>query len=98
MGATVSYRTEFESSYLQNFELHSHRYRVEVTVDGPQRHQNKGKVIEFSHLAQYVNEVVYDKYFIYGTDILPDERPVVDALKAANVKCWPCAFSLSVML
>lgn len=96
MKATVTYRTEFEASYLQNSELHSHRYRVEVTVDGPQRHQDKGKVIEFKHLAQYVNQVVYDKYFLYGTDILPAERAVIDALKEAGVRCWPCTFPLSV--
>lgn len=96
MGATVSYRTEFESSYLQNCQLHSHRYRVEVTVDGPQRHENKGKVIEFSHLAQYVNQICYGGYFLYGTDILPMERLVIDALKAADVHVWGLPFSLSV--
>lgn len=96
MGATVSYRTEFEASYLQNCELHSHRYRVEVTVDGPQRHENKGKVIEFKHLADYVNQVCYDGYFLYGTDVLPAERPVIDALNNAKVKTWPCSFPLSV--
>lgn len=96
MAATVSYRTEFEASYLQNCELHSHRYRIEVTVSGPQRQEDKGKVIEFSHLAMYVKQVIYDKSFIFGTDVLPEERPVIDALRAAGVKCWPCTFSLSV--
>lgn len=96
MSATVSYRTEFESSYFQNLELHSHRYRVEVTVTGPQRQEDRGKVIEFKRLAHYVSEVVYDKSFLIGTDSLPEERFVVDAMREIGVKYTGFSFPLSV--
>ena len=96
MSATVSYRTEFECSYLQNLELHSHRYRIEVTVDGEQRSEDRGKIIEFSLLARMVKQIVFDGFFLFGTDVLPDERVVIDAMRQVGVKTWPCAYPLSV--
>lgn len=96
MAATVSYRTEFECSYFQNLELHSHRYRIEVTVDGEQRRENNGKIIEFKYLAQLVNQVVFDKFFVFGTDVLPDERKVIDVMRSVGIKTWGCAYPLSV--
>ena len=47
MNSTVSFRTEFESCYVQNEELHAHRYRIEVTVDGPQRYVDFGQIIDY---------------------------------------------------
>lgn len=96
MIATVSYRTEFESSYLQTNELHSHRYRLEVTVDGPQRFEDHGRVIEFKQLAQYVKQISYDKQYLFGLNQTDNERSVMEAMRLAGVNIHLFTKELSV--
>lgn len=85
MNSTVSYRYEFESCYVQNSELNAHRYRVEVTVDGPQRYVDHGQIIDYRVLANYVKEVCPNNIFLIGTDSTDDEFKVADALKKCGV-------------
>ena len=96
MRCTVSYRVEFESSYLLESELHSHRYRLEVTVDGPQRLNDHGAVIDFKTLANHVKSVYYDKQFIYGNSQTAEELCVVDLLRRIGVPLHYIDDSLSV--
>lgn len=96
MACTVSYRVEFESSYLLEGELHSHRYRLEVTVDGPQRLYDHGAVIDFKTLANHVKHVYYDKQFIYGNHQTNEELGVVNLLHQIGVSVYHIDNSLSV--
>ncbi len=96
MSTTVSYRTEFESSYIQECELHSHRYRLEVTVDGPQRLKDHGRVIEFKDLARLVNQVTFDKMFLYSTKQSAQEKKVMEAINALGIPVYAFTCELSV--
>lgn len=96
MSATVSYRTEFECSYIQEMELHSHRYRLEVTVDGPQRLEDFGRVIDFKTLARYVRQVTYDKCFLYSSNSSDLVRRVMEAVEACEVPVKSFVSDLSV--
>ena len=85
---TVSYRTEFESCYVQSGELHAHRYRVEITVDGPQRYEDTGRVIEFADLSRYLKEAVPDKKFLHHVSgELDDTSRNENDLAASMQKC-----------
>lgn len=85
MNATVSYRCEFEACYIQESELHAHRYRVEVTVDGPQRYQDYKQVIDYRTLAKFVHDVCPDKKYMVGANSTEEEFAVADAMKACGV-------------
>ena len=85
MNSTVSYRTEFESCYVQDEELHAHRYRIEVTVDGPQRYVDFGQIIDYKLLGKYVREVCPAGNFLIGSDSTVEECAVADALKACGI-------------
>lgn len=69
----VSVKHEFECSYLvrlpgtSRYELNSHRYRVEVSVVGPQRYADYGYIIDFNKLKNYVSSKVPDKSFIINS-------------------------------
>lgn len=64
MPSTVSYKTEFEAAYIQDEELHAHRYRFEVTVCGPQRSEDHGFVIDYRTLGKYVNHISLQGCFL----------------------------------
>ena len=85
MSATVSYKCEFEAGYVQNSQFHAHRYRVEVTVDGPERYKNQGQVIDYHVLAKFVKEICPDKCFLIGTDAVQEEIAVAECLKTCGV-------------
>lgn len=85
MSATVSYRCEFESCYIQNSELHAHRYKLEVTVDGPSRYKNEGQVIDYKVLAKHVKSICPDKSFLIGTDSAQEEIAVAECMKVCGV-------------
>ena len=96
MNATVSYRCEFESCYVQFGELHAHRYRIEVTVDGPQRYQDFGQVIDYRDLARYVKEICPNGQFLVGTDSTKSEQHVADSLEACGVPISHRSHRLSI--
>lgn len=65
MNMEVTKRLEFECCYVYRKEIHAHRYKLEVTVEGPQRFDDYGVVISFDELLKYMKEIVPDKTFIY---------------------------------
>lgn len=67
MAAQVTQVCEFECCYVVDKQLNAHRYKVEVTVDGPQREEDLGYVIEFSKLSEYLRSILPDKRFIFET-------------------------------
>ena len=67
MNMEVTKRLEFECCYVYRKEIHAHRYKLEVTVQGPQRFGDYGVVISFDNLLKYMKQVVPDKSFIYDT-------------------------------
>lgn len=85
MSATLSYRTEFESCYIQDSELHAHRYKIEVTVDGERRYHTTGQIIDYKELATYVKSICPDKTFLTGMDSTPSEQAVAVCMKACSV-------------
>lgn len=96
MSTTVSYRTEFESCYIQRGELHAHRYRLEVTVDGPQRLEDYGRVIDFQKLASFVNRIKFDKTYLYSTHQTFQEKTLTDAMKGLEIPVLAFPGELSV--
>ena len=100
---TVSYRTEFESCYVQSNELHAHRYRIELTVDGPQRYEDTGRVIDFSDLSRYLKAAVPDKKYLHHVSggLNNDSRcesNIASAMKAYGIGVWLFDEPISVEL
>ena len=85
MSATVSYRYEFEAAYVQNEQLNAHRYRIEVTVDGPQRYVDSRQIIDYRTLAGYVKSCCPQDQFLIGSDSTQDELDLSDAMKKCGV-------------
>ena len=85
MSATVSYRYEFEGAYVQNKQLNAHRYRIEVTVDGPQRYIDTKQIIDYRTLAQYVKAACPQDQFYIGSDSTPEEFELSEAMKKCGV-------------
>lgn len=85
MNAIVSYRCEFESCYIQNSELHAHRYKLEVSVDSPERYKNYGKVIDYKVLAKHVRSICPDGSFLIGSDSTDQEKLVAECIKTCGV-------------
>lgn len=86
MSATVSYRYEFEAAYVQNKQLNAHRYRIEVTVDGPQRYQDYKQIIDYRTLAEYVRSVCPSDHFLLGFDSTMSENELAECMKRCGVK------------
>lgn len=99
MAIEVTQRVEFECCYIVNDELNAHRYRFEVTVNGPQREQDMGAVIDFRQLRNYMDTVCFDRKFLYSSqdmntvvvgvaNALPDKfKERVDFLLSAENIC-----------
>lgn len=96
MNATVSYRCEFESCYVQNSQLNAHRYRLEVTVDSPQRYFDHGLIIDYRTLAQYVKAVCPDNHFLIGTDSTEAEVALADSMRLCGVAVSDRPHKLSI--
>ena len=68
---TVTQRASFEACYLMKVDknsrvqIHSHNYKVEVTVSGNQRMTDNGFIIEFSVLKNMLESVLPDHKFIF---------------------------------
>ena len=65
MNMEVTKRLEFECCYVYRDEIHAHRYKLEVTVQGPQRYNDYGVVLSFDELLRYMKQTVPDKTFVY---------------------------------
>ena len=68
MTMEVTQRVEFECCYIFNGEIESHRCKMEVTVEGPQRYQDHGVVITYDSLRKYMLSVVPNKSFLYSIE------------------------------
>lgn len=95
MPSQVTHRMEFECCYLINKDVNAHRYRLEVTVEGPQRFEDFGSVIEFSKLREYVKSVVPDKSFLIDTSTENLGRDVGFMLGTRGVSVRAYSFQLS---
>ena len=85
MSATVSYRYEFEAAYVQNQQLNAHRYRIEVTVDGPQRYADHQQIIDYRTLAEYVRSVCPRDQFLVGSDSSTSEIELAECMRKCGV-------------
>ena len=96
----VTQRDEFECSYIfedieKGYELHSHRYRIEVTVSAPQRQLDFGMVIEFRKFKNLLKKVLPDGKFLYKSARESEDsycckdpgiRTVVEALEHLGIE------------
>lgn len=68
----VTKEVEFETAHLLPgynggcVNLHGHSYKIQVTVEGPQRDDYFGMVMDFKDLKKAINEIVPDHRFVYG--------------------------------
>lgn len=95
MSSKVTQVCEFECCYLIGTELNAHRYKLEITVMGPQHTEDCGKVIDFSVLLKYMFDVVPDKCFLFDTSSQNIGREVAFILGQRNIKICGCFFTLS---
>lgn len=61
----VTKRIEFECCYIYNQQIEAHHCKLEVTVEGPQRFNDQGRVIAYEDLTRYMKTVVPHKSFLY---------------------------------
>jgi len=90
----VTKRIEFECCYVYKGDIHAHRYKLEVTVQGPQRYSDQGVVLSFDELSNYMKQAVPDKAFIYW---IKDAAGVYisKAFNEYNYKTLGCDFPIS---
>lgn len=65
MNMEVTKRIEFECCYIHENDIEAHRCKLEVTVEGPQRFNDFGRVISYEELTRYMRNVVPDRSFLY---------------------------------
>lgn len=106
----VTKRVEFECCYIQNHQIEAHRCKLEVTIEGPQRFEDFGRVISYEQLQAYMNSIVPHKAFLYCKDdavsvnvakafVLADCRTVeYDFEVSAENLCADFAKSLQMVL
>lgn len=61
----VSTKINFTAAYVRDAVLNSFLYRLEATVECPQRVEDDNMVIEFSKLQKYMKEAAFDNTFLY---------------------------------
>lgn len=67
--------------------LHGHTYKIEVTVEGPQKEKEWGMVIDFNVLKSIIKEVVPDHRFVYNSkNPSPLETEIVSVLDKYGCK------------
>lgn len=90
----VTKRIEFECCYIQDKILEAHHCKLEVTVSGPQRFKDFGRIITYEKLHRYLSKVVPHKSFIYYEDD-PDGSFVASAFKSVGCKVIGYDFDIS---
>lgn len=93
---TLSYRTEFEAAYVQGTELHAHRYKIEVTIGGPQHLADHGKILDYKILAAYVNSVCPHNTYLVSESATDAENEIAAVLRKLNVDVLTCPYPLSI--
>ncbi len=94
MNMEVTKRIEFECCYIYHYTVQAHRYRLEVTVEGPQRFDDHGTVITFDDLQKYMKRAVPDNKFIYHVEDYPGVH-VGKAFVEVGCDSQPYEFSIS---
>lgn len=87
----VTRHEEFETAHLLPDynggcgRLHGHTYKIEVTVEGPQK-EPFGMVMDFKYLKEAIKAVIPDHKFIYCKD---DEisKDIAEVLTKHDIKC-----------
>ena len=94
MNMEVTKRIDFNCCYIQNHQIEAHNCKLEVTVVGPQRFNDLGRVITYEDLTKYMKEVVPDKAFLF---FMSDESGVIvaNAFKKAGCRIVGCDFEIS---
>lgn len=64
---SVTQRIEFECGVIFDRKYESHRYKLEMTVTGPQRFQDNGISIKFAELKTLMRSVVPEFRIIYSS-------------------------------
>jgi len=65
MNLEVTTRTSFSAAYVRDCVLNAYLYRLEATVECPQREEDDKMVIEFTRLQKYMKEASFDNAFLY---------------------------------
>ncbi len=65
MNLDVTTRTSFSAAYVRDARLNAFLYKLEATVECPQRAEDNKMVIEFSELQKYMKEASFDNTFMY---------------------------------
>lgn len=95
----VSTRIEFSCCYIyQESEapsLNSHRYKFEATVEGLQKYEDSGRIIDFQDLTQVCKWSVPDKAFVYNDDRNSLSFEIANTLRSHGLRCvgYPFEFS-----
>lgn len=95
MSVEVTCKIEFECCYLVDTELNAHRYQFEVTVNGRQRLQDNGTVIEFETLHHAMKEVAPRNAFLFDTSSNNVGRDIAFIMGQRGVKVVGVGFPLS---
>ena len=94
MDIEVTKRIEFSCCYIQNHQIESHHCKLEVTVSGPQRFHDFGRIITYEDLQRLLRKIVPDKTFLFSlTDELGSQ--VADAFVSAGCKTKSYDFDIS---
>lgn len=108
MNAQVTYKTQFECSYVlvdtntnnkTSYSLNSHRYQLEVTV-APKVGSMSDKptrVIDFEILKRLVDDIVPNNYWLYDNKFEQDSKSsmLLLCLENLNIKTQKYQFELS---
>ena len=94
MDIEVTKRIEFSCCYIQNHQIESHHCKLEVTVSGPQRFQDFGRIITYEDLQRLLRKVVPDKSFLFKVDDEASSQ-VADAFTSAGCKTQSYNFDIS---
>ncbi len=65
MNMEVTKRAEFSCCYIQDKQIEAHHCKVEVTVEGPQRFEDFGRVITYENLQNYLRGIIPNRAFLY---------------------------------
>lgn len=84
MQMEVTKRIEFECCYIYNKQVEAHRCKLEVTVEGPQRYYDLGRVITYEELSNYMKDVVPNHSFLYHDE---DMKSMMVALAFQQAGC-----------
>lgn len=89
----VTTKIAFCSAYVSAGELNSYLYRLEATVECPQRAEDDNMVLEFTKLQKYMRESSFENTFLYNNY---DEhgRDIANAMLRAGVKCKGVDYAL----